>query len=703
MKSVAEKGIFSPTSKETLELIKTLNTTKQHTFLIPTRFISSESGQVGYLLNEYFNWNREKQERLCYRSFFGNSRFDALQGAIKIARFHSHKNAAKQSKRIILCDPTLESRYFIDPLGRGEIDALIPGITIVPTLDEIDTLLMQNNNPLAVIVCVNQNVSAATISALFSNCKKQKIITILEQVDLDITSPTPFLQSINPLPDIIVTGESFTHYEIPYGAFSMTESIHKPWTSLQHCTIHSSTYAGNRLVLTKIRDSLLQNVPFFKSNRDIHEQCSKIEHDDDERLKAFSRYINPGLVKLYALTGLDVNPIKAHGSQLTILTSEKTEKPVLDCVSGGGAVIRGHTPKDVIPEVITLHDPRTNYWEALQKRFKELTSLPYSFPAVSGATAVDIGMSLALLANKDKTQVVIFKNNYAGKTLLSLIGSEESTGRTPFFPLYKNVTYIDPFAPEARDHLTAILTSGKVALIWFEILQGATAREIPQDLINIINTYKEKHGYIVGVDEVLMGFFRTGTLFSHKNTVTSPDIVTLSKALSDATFPMAITLVSSDVYKKALSSNPAAVHYYEKLYLNQLGSHIALHCLDKLLSPDIEDRVQRVSEMLYAGISEIGKNSPFIREVAGKGLFYRLYYKNTSQLFMLFFCYQCLTRTNTFLFFDRCIPALRFTEADAEQLLKNLRDVFYRGKFPTYFQFYLYVLKAVTFALLLAL
>ena len=141
MKSIAETGIFAAASDDTLELIAKMNTSHQHTFLIPTRFISAESGQVGYLLNEYINWNREPSQEQTYRTFVANSGFEALQGAIKLVRHHWHKQAETEPRSIVLHDPTLKLTHFIDPLGRGDKDALIPGIQVVASLDEVATRL----------------------------------------------------------------------------------------------------------------------------------------------------------------------------------------------------------------------------------------------------------------------------------------------------------------------------------------------------------------------------------------------------------------------------------------------------------------------------------------------------------------------------------------------------------------------------------
>ncbi len=524
---------------------------------------------------------------------------------------------------------------------------------------------------------------------------------------MDIASEKSLIHEISLLQDIIVTGESLTGYEIPFGAFSMAETIHEPWASMMTCFTHSSTYSGNNLSLTKAREQLLAHAPCLRGDRAAQEKCAAIAADNKERVNAFARYVNPGLVKLYALTGLDIHAVGGHGSMLRIKPDEGHEKEIFDCVAGGGAVVRGHTPADLVPEVIETHNAETDYWEKLSARLAGLC-LPHVFPAVSGASAVDIGMTLAMLANADKTKIVTFKGNYAGKTLLSLNGTADETLRQPFFPLYHDVAYIDPFAQDAKKHLESVLTSGQVALIWFEVIQGGCDREIPNDLIEIISRYKDRYGYIIATDEIFNGFFRTGPLFSFQGKVIAPDIVTFAKPLSDASFPFAATLVSSRVYHQAVQNRPEVVHYLEKLYQNQIGSHIALHSVEKILSPEFEKNVSRVSEILHKGLNDIARKSSIVKGISGRGLTYRLDYndrhfllrllgKTGYSLFVLYMCRLCVRKADVFLFFDECSPALTVSDAEVKQLLENLKPVFTEKTSAAWLGFSLFAVKAVLF------
>lgn len=706
MKPLIKSTLFQNVSSETIEIVAEKNRAQKHTFLIPTKYISPECAQLGYLLNEYFNYKKAPINRINYRTFFGNSRFDAMQGAIKISRHKSLSRKNIKTKTFFLHDPTLEYLNLIDPLGLGEEKALIPGVKVVPDIDTIQSLLIKGERPSAVAICPDKSMNISDAVEILSLCRAKNIISILELSDMDISTPEAFIHIMPLLPDIIVTGESLTDYQIPFGAFSMSEEVHSPWSQINTCYIHSSTYGGNSLSTGRAINNFLSKAPCIKSSQDIQDKCVNITKLNNERLKAFSQYVNPGLVGLYALTGLDIQPIKAHGSILEIETSEGLKKNIIDCVSGGGAAIRGHTPPDIVPEVIKQHDTGKDYWKELAAKFTEL-SWPHVFPAISGATAVDIAMSMAMISNPEKTKILVFKSNYAGKTLLSLNGSEDVIWRTPFAPLYHDVIYIDPFAIDAHRMLESLLSIGTVALIWFELIQGGTGKEIPDVLIEIINKNKKSGGYIVGIDEIFSGFYRVDSLFSYKNKHITPDIITLAKPLSDGIFPFAVALINSDVYQKALENKPHVVRYIETLYKNQFGSHIALHSVEKILSPEFIRNLLKVSEILSQGLHKIALKSPLIKAIHGKGHFYQFYYEDKNpilrisgelgrSMFMLYMCRLIIKEADVFLFFDRCLPSLALSETEATTLIKNLETVLvtHRPSF-LYLKFFGFMIRVV--------
>jgi acetylornithine/succinyldiaminopimelate/putrescine aminotransferase/ubiquinone/menaquinone biosynthesis C-methylase UbiE len=682
--------MFKPASPETLALVRDFNENKKHTFLLSTGFISPEAGQVGFLLNECFNRGRPSYKRRRYKTFFANSRFEALQGAFKIARAWQNHSNQYNTGEILVLDPGRELKPLVDPLERGKEKALIPDILVFKEIAHLEKhFLDMAYAPAAVVLPGVKELPAEAMEEIFALCREKKVITVLGEPDTDFTGRS-VLDRLSRLPDIIVTGEALTGYQIPCGAFSTVDEIFLPLNNSRTSMLHTSTCGGNRLVLTRIRDRLLSHVSILTANKTVPAYCRKIAENDDTRKEAYAHYINPALVRLYARAGLDIHPLNAHGSTLTIKVKQgkkEKQRDILDCTAGGGVSIRGHNPQDIVPEVLDVHDPNENYWEKLSRTLKEQTGFSHVFPAVSGSTAVDIAITLAMAANKDKTRIIVFKGNYSGTNLLSLTATENETFRQPFFPLYFDVVYIDPMNQQAKQVLRQQLESKKVALIWFELVQGQTIRSIPRELLDLIEQYRADNGYLIGVDEVLTGMYRMGEFLAFKGKNLSPDVAALFKGLTDATFPYGVTLVSDKVYRQALSVNPGLVNRLENLYVNQLGAHISLHVLEKLASPGIEQHVERVSQLLLAGLRDIGRKSPFIREVRGEGMLFGLDFayeskilkflgqrtRQTGQaLFPLVMNRLCREKAGAFFHFNRLSPALTITEEQVRLLLGNL-------------------------------
>jgi acetylornithine/succinyldiaminopimelate/putrescine aminotransferase/ubiquinone/menaquinone biosynthesis C-methylase UbiE len=726
MKQPRQRRIFKEASEKTTTLIRKLNEEGKSTFLIPTGFISPEAGQVAYLLNEYYNHGRNNLGHTTYRTCFESSRFEAVNGAIKIARAKSRDMKHQYKKEILVCDPTGELELLFDPLERGKDKALIPGVLFFKETAAVEAYITEAAfPPIALIIGVHKELSPGTVTHLWQLCGEKKIITILDEARTDFRTFLALVHQVSPLPDVIITGESLTEAEIPFGAFSMARVIQEPWNNPFTCMYHSSTFGGNRLALQRVRDYLLDKNHLFTGNHPILSGCKKIEENDGRRLNAYSTYINSGLVHVYTLAGLDINPVNAHGTTLTVRNNDNNndsenekETRILDCISGGGTAVRGHTPHDIVKEVIHVHDVKENYWEKLCQKLTQLTGFSHVFPAVSDSTAIDTAVILGMLANKNKTRIIIFKGNYAGTTLLSLVATEAEYFRESYLPLYFDVLYIDPLNERAKEVLVKELKSRKVALIWFEPFQAQMMRPDPQDpmmrpipreLLDLVEAYKEEGGYIIGVDDGT-GLYRAGSILGYQGKITSPDIVTLSRGIGDSAFPIGITLVSSHVVDNARSYKPGLVDYLENFYVNQLGAHICLHLLGKIASPAFGKHFREVSRVFKPGLIEIARTSPFIKEIEGEGLLLSIRYRcrnpllkvlgkdaqqMASQLFPLFMSRLCREKAGTLLHFRRCTPALSITRQDVHSIIKNLEKVFSKspGRYAAYFTFPLYVLK----------
>ncbi|MCP4218884.1 MAG: aminotransferase class III-fold pyridoxal phosphate-dependent enzyme, partial [bacterium] len=633
-------------------------------------------------------------------------------GAMKISRFLSLMVNGKANRDILMVDPTKELQTLYDPLEKGHEQALAPGIRLFENCEALSTFMEQMDySPIALVIRAGEGMKPDRVVELFEKTKKAKAVSILDLSELDFVSYRQWIPQTGPLPDIIISGETLTGHEIPFAAFSMSGKVFLPWSNLQTCLSHISTCSGNRTALAMTRDLLLKEALESEDSGEVRQICEKIAADFKETVSAFSKYVNPGLISLYHLAGLDFDARHAHGAFFKTDINDRS-KDILDCAGGGGLSIRGHTPDDIVADVLDRHKPGENYWQQLAKKMHDISGLPHAFPTVSGSSAVEIAIITALLANKEKNRIIVFKGNYAGITLLSLMGTEAENMRLPYLPLYYDVVYIDPFSKKAKDVLENQLKSKQTALVWMEVLQGQKGKALPEELLELIQRHRKEYGYLVGVDEILTGFYRTGPLFSYQGRFDSPDIVTLFKGLTDFTFPMGMTLVSDDVYKRASAFKPDTVAFLEKLYVNQTASHIGLHVLEKIQAMDLENHVKKMAEKLKNGLDEIVALSPFLSSVEGKGLLFRFHYSYRSifakllgktgekiieGVFPLYMARLCREKENLMLYMTGCLPPLNVTEEEMQTILDKLKAVFVdkSRRYKIYLGFPFFVLKTI--------
>lgn len=666
--------LYQPISQQAIKTLTELNEKEKPTFLIPTRFISTENAQLAYLLNDYYNEGRSTAEKTLYRSFFVSSRYEAIQGAIKLMRHNGFKTTKKE---IAILDPQAEIQERLSPLDDESL--LIPGVVFANGSEKLQQILRTRDDILGVIL-INSGQEDA-YAPILRYCKEKEIITLW--MDADYQFGTAFKpHQFEILPDMFVLGEGLVDYEIPFAVFSMTKEIHQPWSKMASSLLHSSTYSGNKLSVLLAVETIRRS-SWFQKKPVLAECCSAIAASPENTIKAFSEYVNPGMVNFYKLIGYDFICERAHGSEITIKTAEGETKTLTDAVSGGGAAICGHSPKELVVDCSRDHDTSEDYMQLLENLLKEQLSFPYCFPAVSGATAVENAITLALLAGKGKKRILTFNNNYGGNTLISLICTGDEELHDLFAPNYPYVTYLDPFSEDAAAQLKQEIKKGDLALVWMELVQGGTLDKIPEDLLKIINDNQAEYQYYIGIDEILMGFYRLGSLTSYEGKPIQPDIVTFSKALTGSSFPMGATLVSEEIYQKANLVNPNFVKTLKNYYKNQYGAHVAINSITALTRSDQVKQAAEVANILEEGFRDIESHSELFTEIKGQGHIYALEYK--SEWMSYYFCKKAIQEGHTFLYIDRVATALTMTTDEAKKLIVDLKQL-YAVRHPSLFK-----------------
>src|SRR5262249_28348076 len=128
----------------------------------------------------------------------------------------------------------------------------------------------------------------------------------------------------------------------------------------------------------------------------------------------FRLLYSPSLARMIRTAGFD-GDVRAAGDSVIV-----DGKPIFDAVSGVACSVRGHNPPSYVAELAALPD---DCEREVADRLRELTGLPCMVPAVSGATAVENALKLALAAQFPRRHVLALKSGFGGKTLLALTGT----------------------------------------------------------------------------------------------------------------------------------------------------------------------------------------------------------------------------------------------------------------------------------------
>jgi len=129
----------------------------------------------------------------------------------------------------------------------------------------------------------------------------------------------------------------------------------------------------------------------------------------------------------------------------------------------------------------------------------------------------------------------------------------------------------------------------------------------------------DKYDLLLIFDEVFTGFGRTGTMFACEAADVTPDIITLSKALTGGTLPLAATVVRRPVFEAFLSDDAdAALMHGPTFMANALACAAANASLDLFA---LEDRAAQVAAIETALLRDLApcRRVSGVRDVRVKG------------------------------------------------------------------------------------
>ena len=558
-----------------------------------------------------------------YQSFLANGLEEAVGGAIKLVRYG--RGPAGLGRTGLILDPYDRLDGFADAglAGGGRVEFL-PGLRVIgeeafgggPEWIHQAEAAGASIDPLVLVAGADGRLDRHAEAILgLARRHDPAVITCVDREGLARLrgGGGGILREL--VPDVVVFDESFVDRGVPFAAFTARRSLFAAWNRPGKSTFHSTTFQPNTISTRHFMNCLASADPEFI--RGHSDDLRAIGDDLARRGDAFRRHYNPSLYRLIRAAGFETEDVRAEGGFVFV-----DGRPVLDYVGGVACSLRGHNPSGYADEMRSLPAPGGPAPEAeLRDRLRELTGLGSFLPAVSGGTAVENALKVALVVRHPRRHLLALKAGFGGKTLLSLTGTANPSYKQDIGPLYADVHYVDPFAPDARAQVDALFAEHSFAAVQVELIQSVGGvRRIPDDLIRHLDEGRARWGYLLVVDEVQTGMYRTGPFTISGASDLKPDMLLLGKGTSDMMFPFSLTLLSDAVAGEFGARAPALAGAIRRRYGYDLGYRTVVNALrsaeEMALPGRVADAAERFARLLSDGLGPLGT----VREVRVFGL-----------------------------------------------------------------------------------
>lgn len=297
----------------------------------------------------------------------------------------------------------------------------------------------------------------------------------------------------------------------------------------------------------------------------------------------------------------------------------------IDFLSAYSAVNQGHSHPRIVQAMVeqsskvalTSRAFRNDQLPYFAQELCELLDYEMMLPMNSGAEAVETAVKAARKwgykvkrVQENRAEIIVCDGNFHGRTTTIVGFSSEQQYKDdfgPFTPGFISVPYGD------AQTLSEAISDNTVAFL-FEPIQGEGGVIVPEEgYLKKVRDICDQNGILMIADEIQTGLGRTGKMLACDHEDVKPDMVTLGKALSGGMYPISAVLASNEIlgifepgdHGSTFGGNP-------------LASAIGREALNVIVDEKLDERAQEMGIYLTEQLEEI--NSPYIKEIRGKGL-----------------------------------------------------------------------------------
>ena len=160
------------------------------------------------------------------------------------------------------------------------------------------------------------------------------------------------------------------------------------------------------------------------------------------------------------------------------------------------------------------------------------------------------------------------------------------------------------------------------AAFYVETLQGTGGYVVPpMNFFRELKTVLDRYGILLVVDDIQMGFFRTGKLWSIEHFGVTPDVLVFGKALTNGLNPL------SGIWAREELINPQVFPVgstHSTFNANPMGTSVALEAMKMMAETDYETMVMEKGAYFLEGLKELKRRYKVVGDVDGLGLALRM-------------------------------------------------------------------------------
>ncbi len=318
---------------------------------------------------------------------------------------------------------------------------------------------------------------------------------------------------------------------------------------------------------------------------------------------------------------LDV--VLARGEGVWVWDVEGTK--YMDFLASYSAVNQGHCHPQIVAALVeqsrklalTSRAFRNDQLGLFYEELVKLSAFDKVLPMNTGAEAVETAIKAARKwgykvkgVAEDRAEILVFDNNFHGRTTTIVGFSSEAQYRDgfgPFTPGFTLLPYGDIEAVRGAMH-------EDVVAVLIEPIQGEGGIIVPPDgHLAELRALCDEHRTLLIADEIQSGLGRTGKMFAFEHDGIRPDMVTIGKALSGGLYPVSALLANDEVMQVFHPGDHGSTYGG-----NPVAAAVARTALRVLVDEGMIQNSAELGGYLMERLRQM--DSPHVREIRGRGL-----------------------------------------------------------------------------------